>query len=1096
MGHVNQPPTDLLKELCLVGDILGFVQLGVQLLTSPKELGSWQGLGRDERRIVISPVREEQSPASQAISQCRFYEGRLCRGFAGPGPPATSPELYATTREYCYNSARRLRKHLEMVQVREKSSKRGGIGLRATLVKVWSKNEMKAQAQQLRRIKQHIEEETCSNLVATIKPGALEACSEFPWLEGHHRELIIALSAGLAPTPDATMTSTQVRALCLCLSRSEVNMLPADRRPSVFSVVAPSTTTSGSTFSTSTYLSGSSYHNSTSSSSCSSLYSPSFEKVAYKEARLWNQISKQLLNQLAVAAPTACDNSPSVKSDSEPSYHDTYTGILQEESVKTGLRLWLEEPEDGHVYWISGPRGSGKSTLMESIAAHMCTHRVAAANDEGLKHIVVKLTSSSLSGGGHQRGGTWKADLYRSILYGVLAQNHNLVPLLFPREWSAAYCRSLGHVTSTAASNVAATMSGWSFDRIKAAVDWLFTQDAIPFRACLLIDGLEDFSSSTADIVGRAVQSSTETTMNRSVSTVDWSRNKADRNRSTGGRDGGSTVDSGDSDADDLVRHIIAGKWTNAKCCISTEPSAAFSTAFASRPSLRMAELTRPAMRKFAVDQLASHNPFREMRGLESKLLDQCVSEVVDTANGVFLWTALAISTAMHQLGGSGGMQELCGRIRRLPRCLDDLYEYIISSKRTVKGQDGVRSSRLFRLVAAASTPQENDWTSPSPLPLLDLSFALEDNVAELAISTKPCFLAQQEVQQRQRATASRISGVSGGLIQVQGGGGNPARSTTTFINDSFAAFVARSDEIMEESPNLALLSAIVLSMKTEKVDITNSRANVDAGILYARRAEAELGAHHSGLSRVTDALIETAMASRPYWFQLNGMPSPPSHSSMGDVGITKHSFAPHCGLHQYLRYLMTQDSAESTPPRHGKKKKQHRRSSSSSSLFTSPRPSTSSSSLSRYNSHNNGDETECTHLLSLALQPPPGLGLERFVSPGVVRTLLACGADVSEAARLLIAFLTSYDRGCDNRHRVLAWKTLLMQILPMQGQIHQRDIQALEAVFAQQQLPEAWAEIRGALDSAAVSIRSGGVRKLGFVARKRRVLWMFHSAS
>ncbi|KAK8076041.1 hypothetical protein PG994_003313 [Apiospora phragmitis] len=134
--------------------------------------------------------------------------------------------------------------------------------------------------------------------------------------------------------------------------------------------------------------------------------------------------------------------------------------------------------------------------------------------------------------------------------------------------------------------------------------------------------------------------------------------------------------------------------------------------------------------------------------------------------------------------------------------------------------------------------------------------------------------------------------------------------------------------------------------------------------------------------------------------------------------------------------------------------------------------------------------------LLSQVLQPPAGL--ERFVSPDVVRTLIAFGADVPEAARRLIAFLTQYKgdgRGQQQQapmhdDDVLSWKTLLMQVLPKQRRIKQSDMQALETVFAQ--WPEDWDEIRGAVHhSAAVTDREGGVRKLGCVVPKRRVLWI-----
>ncbi|KAK8096331.1 uncharacterized protein PG998_014199 [Apiospora kogelbergensis] len=137
--------------------------------------------------------------------------------------------------------------------------------------------------------------------------------------------------------------------------------------------------------------------------------------------------------------------------------------------------------------------------------------------------------------------------------------------------------------------------------------------------------------------------------------------------------------DYGGADSDlvgKLMCEITEARWTNAKCCVSTPPSSALSAVFEGQPSLQMPELRGPAMRKFALDQLASHEAFREMRGLDSRLLHQCVHDIVGAANGVFPWTELTIATAMDKHEKGDGMRELRTRIRRLPRGLGELYEY------------------------------------------------------------------------------------------------------------------------------------------------------------------------------------------------------------------------------------------------------------------------------------------------------------------------------------------------------------------------------------------------------------------------------------
>ncbi|KAK7960447.1 hypothetical protein PG988_011661 [Apiospora saccharicola] len=930
MGLTAVPAqTGLLQDLSLVGDILAFVQLGTQLLTSSKAFEAEAGdqpqpVGGNT--TVSKGGQKAHHLASSAISRCRIYENKFQRRFGTqPYHPAATPvlDLQAICGE-CYSAARVLLQHLEKTQTREeKRSSRGWSGLKAALVKVWSKKGMHEEVLHLSRIKCSIESETFRSIASNVTTAALKESSGFP----EDRELFVALSGGLAPGPDAPMTSTQIRALCLVLSRSAADAadvvsppLLTDRRPSVFSIAASSCRSSSRRSSISaknSLFSYSTYGDPLSSSSAGTCFLD--ESTVFKESRRRIEVSQQLRNELVVDCPpstrptTATQNAGS-RDGAMRSHHDTYDAILQE--PECGLRSWLEEPGDHRVYWIEGSRGSGKSTLMESISTYVCRRGVMTGNDDGdhAKLIVVKFTPSSSPA--RSQGTPWATELARSMLYEILGQDPSLIPLVFPREWSDAYCKSLGYTSpassssssSSSSSPISATTStttltsNWTFHQLKASIDWLFTQSTIPFRACLLIDSLDEFYEAAVADQG------------------------ADH-----------------ADIDEIVRYMIAGQWKNTQCCISTRPSAPVAAAFKGQPALRMAELTRQAMRKYALDQISSYEVFRDMQELDSAVLYQCVNEIVDAADGVFLWTKLAISTVMRGQHAEGfGMQEVQGRIRSLPRRLDDLYQHIV----TTKSRQCSQSRRLFRLVAATSRPQENDWAGLSRLSLLELWFALDDDAAMLAVSAPTGYLTQQEMVRRREAMVSKLSQLSGGLIKVveegdvviSGGdlGASPS-ATVAFLNDSVTtAFFATAEAertTMRTSmfnPNLAILSSLVLSLKTERQNIPrardrllayNRRSDVDNALLYARRAEAELG-YNTTLNYVVDALVETAASSHPCWFQLNDVvladaDAGDDHHEPGVGGdsdyTTKHSIALRGGLHQYLRHLLAHDNASSS---------------------------------------------------------------------------------------------------------------------------------------------------------------------------------------
>ncbi|KAK7960448.1 hypothetical protein PG988_011662 [Apiospora saccharicola] len=70
-----------------------------------------------------------------------------------------------------------------------------------------------------------------------------------------------------------------------------------------------------------------------------------------------------------------------------------------------------------------------------------------------------------------------------------------------------------------------------------------------------------------------------------------------------------------------------------------------------------------------------------------------------------------------------------------------------------------------------------------------------------------------------------------------------------------------------------------------------------------------------------------------------------------------------------------------------------------------------------------------------------------------------------------------------DGDRHLLPWKTLLVQVLPLQRRLYQSDLQALESLFARR--PDDWAEIRGAVHAAAVSIRGVGGENWDLGSRK-----------
>jgi hypothetical protein len=94
---------------------------------------------------------------------------------------------------------------------------------------------------------------------------------------------------------------------------------------------------------------------------------------------------------------------------------------------------WLESGTG--LYWINGKAGSGKSTLMKYIVSHDKTFSFLSRWAENLK----LCTSASFfwnSGSKKQRS---QAGLLRSLLYEILGQYPELIPIVLPAQWGARY---------------------------------------------------------------------------------------------------------------------------------------------------------------------------------------------------------------------------------------------------------------------------------------------------------------------------------------------------------------------------------------------------------------------------------------------------------------------------------------------------------------------------------------------------------------------------------------------------------------------------------------------------------------------------------
>jgi len=121
---------------------------------------------------------------------------------------------------------------------------------------------------------------------------------------------------------------------------------------------------------------------------------------------------------------------------------------LQDELQKqwSDFPHWLRH--DGGVYWISGKTGSGKSTLMKYIFMHPALKQNLKVW-QGMSAECPPLYTAGFffwaAGTSLQKS---QSGLLRSVLHDALEQNLNLIPVVFPKQWSAHYAEKLSPSSS------------------------------------------------------------------------------------------------------------------------------------------------------------------------------------------------------------------------------------------------------------------------------------------------------------------------------------------------------------------------------------------------------------------------------------------------------------------------------------------------------------------------------------------------------------------------------------------------------------------------------------------------------------------------
>lgn len=280
--------------------------------------------------------------------------------------------------------------------------------------------------------------------------------------------------------------------------------------------------------------------------------------------------------------------------------------------------------------------------------------------------------------------------LFRSLLYEILRQVPELIRPVCP--YKTMRTRPFQR-----------TLSSWSLQELQHATGLLKEQSEHNTRFCFFIDGLDEYNGDPDQII-------------------------------------------------DVLQNLCS--WPNLKICVSSRPWNEFEDAFG-QPSdshLALEELTREDINNFVRSSLEENMRFRALSARDLRSHD-LVQEIVEKAQGVFLWVVLVVKSLLTGLRNADRVSDLRRRLREFPATLEEYFNHIFAS---IDPFYRKLTAQTFKVALEAE----------GPLQLLIYSYIDEEDIDSiLELPAKP--LTMEDILTRQDDMQRRLNGRYKGLLEV-----------------------------------------------------------------------------------------------------------------------------------------------------------------------------------------------------------------------------------------------------------------------------------------------------------------------------------------
>lgn len=300
-------------------------------------------------------------------------------------------------------------------------------------------------------------------------------------------------------------------------------------------------------------------------------------------------------------------------------FMETYSWIFQNDPPKEkNMSTWASFPnwlkdDSNKVYWITGKPGSGKSTMMKLILRHAALRDMLSQSLGSLRLLLVKYYAW-LAGTTMQKS---LEGLKRTIISQALEQYPDLAPLLVPRRW--AFCQVLRNTSG---------LPKWDAWEIEESFEILLSSCGETIKLVIFIDGLDEFDTPPFEVIK-------------------------------------------------CIQHTVARCPNGLKICAASRPWPEFQDEFNEGPMLQMHLQTENDMNFFVNETFKTNKGFVEQREINPEAVSQLLTDIVQRANGVFLWVSIVVRHLSSGFSEGQSISEARKTLETLPTDISSLYDAI-----------------------------------------------------------------------------------------------------------------------------------------------------------------------------------------------------------------------------------------------------------------------------------------------------------------------------------------------------------------------------------------------------------------------------------